>query len=127
MAQPCIQCDSPADAAAHPDPIDDQLDPRLFKALADPTRARLFACLIKCGRACSISELSECCEVDYSVVSRHLAHLASAGLIETSKQGRTVLCLARTERIIETLRDLALAMERWCVTPSSCCAPAGGR
>src|ERR1700733_12070524 len=72
------------------DPIDDLLDLGLFKGLGDRTRLRLLGCLAKCGRACSVSEVAECCVVDFSVVSRHLALLERSGIVESSKEGRTV-------------------------------------
>ena len=65
-------------------------DPDVFKALSDPTRLRLLACLAKCGRACSVGEVAECCAVDLSVVSHHLSALADAGVVESSKEGRSV-------------------------------------
>src|SRR5271154_3181711 len=81
---------TPKQAAACCGPIDDLLDPELFKGLCDPTRLSLLGCLAKCGRPCSVSELAECCSVDFSVVSRHLALLERSGIVESSKDGRTV-------------------------------------
>ena len=52
---------TPKQAAARPSPLDAQLDPALFKALGDPTRVSLLACIAKCGRGCSVSEVAECC------------------------------------------------------------------
>ncbi|MCA9245173.1 MAG: helix-turn-helix transcriptional regulator, partial [Phycisphaerales bacterium] len=70
--------------------MDRQLDTDLFKALGDPTRARLLACLLKCGRPCSVTEVAECCAVDFSVVARHLGLLARVGVLDSEKKGRTV-------------------------------------
>ena len=50
--------------------FDRALDAELFKALSDPTRLKLLACLAKCSRMCSVTEVAECCSVDFSVVSR---------------------------------------------------------
>ncbi|TVQ62871.1 MAG: transcriptional regulator [Phycisphaerales bacterium] len=112
---------SPAAAARRRSPLDRRLDTELFKALADPTRAKLLACLIKCGRACSVSEVAECCAVDFSVVARHLGTLARAGLLSADKQGRTVWYAARSSDLSERLRALAEAIEAW---PTTCNAPA---
>lgn len=103
--------------------MDALLDPAVFKALADPTRAGLLACLIKCGRPCTVSEIAECCSVDVSVVSRHLAALARAGLLDAAKQGRTVSYAVRAEHLCATLRALADAIEQSRLTPfsQSCC------
>jgi len=101
-------------------PIDELLDPELFKALGDPTRSTLVACLAKCGRPCSVTEVAECCAVDLSVVSRHLALMARAGVLESVKEGRTVHYRVRFEALVITLRKLADAFE-------SCCPEAAGR
>ena len=95
---------SPKQAARRAGRIDQALDVELFKALSDPTRVRLLACLAKCGRVCSVTEVAECCSVDFSVVSRHLAMLADAGVLESDKQGRTVFYQVRYERLGAALR-----------------------
>lgn len=105
-------------------PVDDLLDPALFKALGDPTRVRLLSCIIKCGRPCSVGEIAACCSVDLSVVSRHLAVLARAGLAEPSKSGRVVRYAARHARLCETLRALADAVEE--CEPARCAPCTGG-
>jgi len=94
--------------------IDRLLDTELFKALADPTRVKLLACLIKCGRACSVSEVADCCAVDFSVVARHLAQLARVGILSAEKKGRTVWYTPCCTELASRLRDLAAAVERWC-------------
>jgi len=117
---------TPKQAAACCGPVDDLLDPELFKALCDPTRARLLGCLAKCGRACSVSEIAECCPVDLSVVSRHLQILERAGLLEVVKQGRTVFYRVRYTQFCGALRGLADAIEGCCpsgkVAKEGCCA-----
>ncbi|MFG0329950.1 MAG: ArsR/SmtB family transcription factor [Phycisphaerales bacterium] len=105
---------SPRDAAACCRPIDERLDPELFKALCDPTRVSLIACLAKCGRAASVSEVAECCSVDLSVVSRHLAMLAKAGVLESAKDGRTVLYRVRYQALSRTFRAIADAIDECC-------------
>jgi len=109
-------------------PIDDLLDAELFKGLCDPTRLSLLACLSKCGRACSVSEIADCCSVDFSVVSRHLALLERAGIVESIKEGRTVFYVVKYVELSVKLRALADAVESY--RPSSnrgkgtggCCA-----
>ncbi|MDX2146505.1 MAG: metalloregulator ArsR/SmtB family transcription factor [Planctomycetota bacterium] len=81
---------TPAQAVCRPGAVDRLLDPVFFRAMAEPTRARVLACLIKCARPCSVTEVAECCSVDFSVVTRHLATLARAGVLRSSKQGRVV-------------------------------------
>ena len=62
--------------------LDDLLNPLVLKALAEPTRARLLSCLLKCGRPCSVTEVAACCSIDFSMGARHLATMARAGLLE---------------------------------------------
>ena len=99
--------------------MDRLLDPELFKALSDPTRVRLLACLVKCGRRCSVTEVAECCSVDFSVVARHLTHLARVGAAEATKEGRTVWYEARCPELCAQFRGLADAIEEWC--GGACC------
>ena len=106
-------------------PLDTCLDAALFKALSDPTRLALLACLAKCGRGCSVSEVAECCSVDFSVVSRHLALLERAGVLSAVKSGRTVTYEVRYEHLAQSLRAVADAVMD-CVpagSATSCCLP----
>ncbi len=105
---------TPALAACCRGPLDTLLDPELFKALADPTRLALIACIAKCARPCSVSEVAECCAVDMSVVSRHLAQLARAGILEAAKDGRAMLYSVRYAELCVTLRSLAAALDECC-------------
>ncbi len=92
-------------------PMDDLLDAELFKALGDPTRLRLLSCIAKCGRPCSVTELTKCCAVDLSVVSRHLSSLEKAGVLTYTKHGRTVFYSVRYKHLTEAFRALAQAIE----------------
>ncbi|MBX9735452.1 MAG: metalloregulator ArsR/SmtB family transcription factor [Phycisphaerales bacterium] len=112
---------TPKQAARRSGAIDALLDPELFKSLADPTRATLVACIAKCGRGCSVGEVAECCSVDVSVVSRHLALLARAGVLEVSKQGRTVRYQVRYTDVSRSLRALADAIDACGPTSSGAC------
>lgn len=105
---------TPKLAAGRRGPLDDSLDPALFKALSDPTRQSLIACIAKCGRGCSVGEVAECCAVDFSVVSRHLALLARAGVLEAKKEGRAVYYHVRYAELCRSLRVLADALEDCC-------------
>lgn len=61
---------------------------RIFKALADPTRARLIMALTDGER--SVSALVAGLELPQSSVSRHLASLRAAGLAETRRDGTQI-------------------------------------
>ena len=113
---------TPRLAAATAAPLDSLLDPGLFKALCDPTRARIALCLCKCSRPCTVSEIAECCSVDLSGVSRHLALLERHGVVDSSKQGRTVLYRVRYQALVGSFRALADAIEVcWRACGQGCC------
>ena len=109
---------TPKHAAARRAPFDSLLNPDLCRALCDPTRAALVACIAKCGRSCSVGEVAQCCSVDLSVVSRHLALLADAGVLESRKEGRTVYYAVRYAELVTLLRSLANAFHECC--PEGC-------
>lgn len=115
---------TPRQAARRRAPLDRCLDPELFRALSDPTRLRLFACLAKCARPCTVTEVAACCEVDFSVVARHLALLARIGVLEAVKEGRTVWYTVRFESLASSLRSIADALEQCCAgrDEGECCA-----
>jgi len=58
----------------------------LFKTLSDPTRLRLLN-LLACGETC-VCELTDTLRVVQPKVSRHLAHLSRAGLVEVRRNGK---------------------------------------
>jgi ArsR family transcriptional regulator, arsenate/arsenite/antimonite-responsive transcriptional repressor len=58
----------------------------LFKTLADPTRLRLLN-LLACGETC-VCELTDTLRLVQPKVSRHLAHLKRAGLVEARRNGK---------------------------------------
>ncbi len=112
MAQSCkLPSATPRQASRKRSPVDRLLDPALFKALGDPTRVRLLACVSKCSRECAVTEIAQGCSVDLSVVSRHLATMERAGLVESRREGRTVYYRVRYADLCAHLRDLADALE----------------
>lgn len=102
---------SPKQAVRRRARFDRLLDPDLLKALAEPTRARLLSCLLKCGRPCSVTEVAECCSIDFSMVARHLATMERAGLVSSEKRGRTVWYRADGAGLASRFRDLADAID----------------
>lgn len=123
---------TPRQASRRRATVDRLLDPGLFKVLGEPTRARVLACLIKCRRPCSVTELAACCSIDFSMVARHLSALARAGVLRANKQGRTVWYEAPAGELAGRFRALADAIEEWAADPAcgvgpcgdaSCCPP----
>jgi ArsR family transcriptional regulator len=58
---------------------------RVFKALADPTRVRIIG-LLSSSEIC-VCDIHESLRLPQPLVSRHLAYLRRAGLVETRKEG----------------------------------------
>ncbi len=96
--------------------VEKALQPRFFKALCDPNRIALLARLARCGRPCSVGEMSSCCPVDMSVISRHLALLRDAGIIKAEKHGKEVYYTVLCSQLVGTLRTMADAIEACCGT-----------
>lgn len=90
------------------------IDPGLFKALGDPNRVALLAGIGRSGRPTTVSEAAACCPVDLSVVSRHLAVLRRAGVVESAKSGREVRYTLSPATLAASLRSLADALEACC-------------
>jgi len=60
---------------------------RLFRAFADPTRLRLLA-LLQAGKEFCVCDLCAALDEPQPKVSRHLASLRAAGLVEVRRDGR---------------------------------------
>lgn len=119
MVQTCDLCavgDTPgrdpavAEAMRAVTELDALYDAAWFRALAEPRRFGVLSCLLKCGRACSVSEIAACCDVDFSVTARHLATLESAGCVSKEKRGRSVWYRARRAEIGAWARAFADAV-----------------
>ncbi len=95
------------------------MNPKFFKALGDPNRIAILARLAGCGRPCTVTELNACCPVDFSVVSRHLALLREAGILEAERRGKEVYYSVRFDHVAATLRAIADAIEACCPAPAA--------
>ena len=95
----------------------------LFKAFSDENRLKMIYELCQCspsqeGNECcmNVGELSSCCDIDLSVVSRHLSKLKGAGIVGAKKKGKEVYYDLKREDLAKVLRELADEIEK-----SSCC------
>lgn len=86
------------------------LRPDLFKALSDPVRISIVATLAAQPKAHTVSDLTACCGIDMSGVSRHLKILRDAGVVTAHKQGRDKLYELKTQELAESLRAMADAL-----------------
>jgi len=83
---------------------------QVFKALADPTRIRILG-LLAAGEIC-VCHIHESLRLPQPLVSRHLAYLRRAGLVDTRKEGLWVyyrLASARVDvagMLLDTVRHV---------------------
>jgi ArsR family transcriptional regulator len=82
----------------------------LFKTLADPTRLRLLN-LLACGETC-VCELTGTLRVVQPKVSRHLAHLKRAGLVEARRNGKWTH-YRWAEQADPLVRHVLLRLRQW--------------
>lgn len=78
---------------------------RVLKALADATRLRLLGLLLA-GEVC-VCDLHDSLRLPQSKVSRHLAYLRRAGLVDTRRKGVWVYyrLSARPDPVVRAIRD----------------------
>lgn len=67
------------------------------KALADPTRLRILQRLA--ARPGTVTELIDHVDLSQPLVSWHLRRLRAAGLVETRRSGREVICTISREAL----------------------------
>jgi DNA-binding transcriptional ArsR family regulator len=84
----------------------------LFAALGDPTRLTLLQRLSDGGPA-SISALAETFAMTRQGVTKHLHVLASAGIIDGSRQGREQIWTVNAKRLAEGRRQLEVISRGW--------------
>lgn len=83
---------------------------KVFKALANPNRLQLFLNLLEESRLdlakgrvhdCFLSSLLGNLNIGAPTVSHHVKELENAGLIETHKEGKQLICTIRPEGIAD--------------------------
>jgi ArsR family transcriptional regulator len=104
-------CSPSTDAASWRQTLAEELRPELFRALGDPTRVAILCRLAGASGPLMVSEISDCCGVHLSGVSRHLSTLRDAGVVRAEREGREVRYTLDCELLSTTLRRLAAAFE----------------
>jgi DNA-binding transcriptional ArsR family regulator len=86
-----------------------QLHSGVCSALADATRIRILYSLSE--RSCNVTELSESLGVPQPTTSRHLKVLRERDLVDSEREGTSVIYTLRDRRLIQAL-DLLRAVVR---------------
>ena len=93
------------------DALKDRMRPDLFKALCDPVRISIVATLASRRAPSSVTDIADCCGIDFSGVSRHLKILKDAGVLVSERDGRSVLYSLNSYVLTATLRSMADALD----------------
>lgn len=97
---------TPQDASVAEDQV------RVFRALGDPTRARLVAEIARAGTA-SEHALAAPLPISRQAVGKHLAVLRDAGLVIADRTGRETRYRLRPERLGDAQRWLDDVARQW--------------
>lgn len=73
--------------------------PRLFKALSDTTRMKIFHSLVIASTALSISQITSEFDMSRQGATKHIKILEKADLIRITTKGRERYCIANTESL----------------------------
>ncbi|MEP6777181.1 MAG: metalloregulator ArsR/SmtB family transcription factor [Chthoniobacterales bacterium] len=84
--------------------------PRVFKTLSDPTRLRLLNLLAK-GEVC-VCDLASTLAIVQPKVSRHLAYLRRAGLVDARREGKW-MHYRQVEHPHPAVRHVLMAVRAW--------------
>ena len=84
----------------------------LWAAVADPTRRKLLDVLLARGEATATALATEL-PVTRQAVSKHLAVLDRAGLVERQQRGREVRYAVRPERLDDAAESMARVAAEW--------------
>ena len=84
---------------------------RIVKAMAHPTRMLIVDELSRSGERC-VCELTEMVGADMSTVSRHLAQLKHAGIVDDEKRGAQVFYRLVTPCVMNFFQCVASVREK---------------
>jgi ArsR family transcriptional regulator len=96
-----------------------------FYALSQETRLRVFKILVEYGSSgAAAGVISDRLKIPHNTLSFHLSNLSQAGLVSSSKKGRSIIYSANTKAIEGLISYLS---ENCCVLETSpsteCCPP----
>jgi DNA-binding transcriptional ArsR family regulator len=84
----------------------------VFSALSDPTRREVMRCLSETG-AVTATELAARLPISRQAVTKHLAALSDAGLVDASRQGREKRYRLTPRRLTDAMSWMADVGAEW--------------
>ena len=79
----------------------------IAKALADPRRYELLKRIGKAGDTLACESIRSCCDVTAATLSHHMKELETAGLVESSREGKFVTYRLRRDVLEAYLEQMA--------------------
>ena len=77
----------------------------MFDTLAQETRLEAFRLLVKAGHTgLAAGAISESLSIPHNTLSFHLSHMTKAGLLSSTKQGRSVIYSANFEAVHQLIQ-----------------------
>jgi DNA-binding transcriptional ArsR family regulator len=78
---------------------------RLYRALGEPVRLKIIEYLMKKGQCTCICELSKILKRDQSVIFRHILVLKDAGILNTNKEAKYLMCCIKDKDKIKRMLE----------------------
>lgn len=78
----------------------------IFKALGEPVRLKIVNILLKKDGCTCICELSKLLKKDQSVIFRHVGILKNAGVVDTCKESRFLMCSIEKKEKIKKIMEV---------------------
>ncbi len=91
------------------------MNDRLYKCLSNSNRRKIIYCIGKQARC--VNEISECLNLEQSLVSHHLKELVECGLIEKERDGKKIYYQISKPTVLEMLekgKELGDELEEGC-------------
>ncbi|MBW2975789.1 ArsR family transcriptional regulator [Candidatus Woesearchaeota archaeon] len=79
---------------------------RFFKALGEPIRLKIIGFLLGKRECTCICELSSFLIRDQSVIFRHVQILKDAGILNTKKESRCLMCCVKDKESIKKMLEV---------------------
>lgn len=86
---------------------------RILKAIADPTRRRIFHALVVSSVAMPITQIASQFEMSRQGLTKHIKTLEEAGLVQINDKGRERYCFANAKPLEEVNKWVSFYEKFW--------------